>query len=227
MTQSKTSWIAFLLCMLPIIYCRHGGFLKRYFLNFRQPVFMATALALFMIVTTLVVAVIAFAPTGSFFSTFFVSRAGADMMTLTGRDRIWEIAVHEWQRNRLFGYGLTIWDEAHRARIGISGAVTAHSQFYQTLGSAGIVGVVGLLVYAVTLFWYALKTMRISQGLTFALFLMLLARSVSEVPLTMVGYYGSEELTHILILMVIASNFSKLKEDAVVAKTFPSPLLSR
>jgi O-antigen ligase len=226
MTQSKTSWIAFLLCILPIVYCRYGGFLKRYFLNFRQPIFMAAALSLSMVVATLVVVIIAFAPTGNSLGGFFETRAGAEMMTLTGRDHIWEIAVHEWHRNHLFGYGLTMWDDAHRARIGISGAVTAHNQFYQTLGSAGIVGVVGLLVYSVTLFWYAFKTMRVSQGLTFALFLMLLVRSVSEVPFTMVGYYGAEELTHILLLMVIASHFSKLKEDAVVSKTFQSPVLS-
>ncbi len=216
--QSKTSWICFLLSMPCLVYFRYGAFLKGYFFDFRRPILLVTFLSLAMVFVTAIALIIMFGPTGNPLSSFFVTQAGADLMSMTGRNEIWAVAVREWNRNPLFGYGLTIWNDAHRARIGIPAAVTAHSQFYQTLASAGIVGVVGLFVYVLTLFWFVMKTVRVSQGLTLAFFLMLLFRSVSEVPLTMVGYYGPSELTHILILMVIASHFSALHKDEANSK---------
>jgi O-antigen ligase len=202
--QSKTSWITFLLGAACLAYFRYIGFLKRYFFDFRRPIFLAVFLFMGMIVVAGITVIIMFGPTGNPLSSFFVTQAGAELMTLTGRDQIWAVAVREWHRNPLFGYGLTIWNDAFRARIGITGAVHAHNQFYQTLSSAGIVGVVGLVLYVLTLFWFVLKTARVSQGLTLALFVMLMLRSVSEVTLTMVSHYGPNELTHSLMLMVIA-----------------------
>jgi exopolysaccharide production protein ExoQ len=210
LAQSKTSWICFSLSVPCMLYFRYGALIARYLFDFRRPVFLVTFLMGGMLVLMGAVMVIMFGPLGNPLSSFFYSQAGADLMSMTGRNEIWAVALREWNRNPLFGYGLTIWDEKHRARIGIPAAVTAHSQFYQTLASAGIVGVAGLIVYAVTLLRYALKTVRVSQGLTLSFFLLLFMRSISEVPLTMVGYYGPDELTHILILMVIASHFSLL-----------------
>lgn len=223
--QSKTSWITFSLSTLSLSYFRYSDVLKKYFFDFRRPFFLVTTLSLVMIMFTVLISLVLFSSSGNFLNAFLMSQAGADLMTMTGRAQIWEVAVLEWQRNPLFGYGLTIWNDAHRAKIGISAAVTAHSQFYQTLSSSGIVGVIGLVIYVLTLLFYALKTVRVSQGLTLALFLMVMFRSMSEVPLTMVGYYGPDELTHLIILMVIASHFSGLQTNAANLKTPPAHAL--
>lgn len=225
LAQSKTSWIAFLLSMPCLAYFHYSGLLRHYFLDFRRPVFLIVTLCAVMTIVTTIVIVVMFGPRGNPLSSFFMSQAGADMMSMTGRDEIWAVAVREWQRNRLFGYGLTIWDSAHRARIGIPAAVTGHSQYYQTLGSSGIIGVIGLFVYALVLFWHAFKTAQFSKGLTLALCLMTLFRSVSEVPFSMVGYFGQNEFTHIFILMVIAAHLKIRSENSSMA-TIHSKLIS-
>ncbi|WP_394754506.1 O-antigen ligase family protein [Crenothrix sp.] len=225
--QSKTSWLTFILCLSCLAYFRYAAFLKGYFFDFKRPVFLAAFLSVGMVVVTMFAMTLMFGSAGNPLSTFFMSRAGADLMTLTGRDEIWAIAVREWRYNPLFGYGLSIWNEAHRSKIGMPNAVTAHNQFYQTLSSAGIVGVVGLCFYVLTLFWFALKTAKASQGLTLAFFIMVMMRSVSEVTLSMIGYYGPEELTHVLILMVITSHWIAHRAPVANSQATPKFILAR
>lgn len=139
---------------------------------------------------------------------YLSTREGTDLLSLTGRNLIWEVAVQEWQRNPLFGAGLQLWTDSFRMQIGLSGAVHAHSQFFQSLSTAGIVGVVGLIFYAIVLMRCSLITAKASEGLAPALFVLLLIRSISEVPMSMIGY-GTEQLTHLLLLMIIAANLAK------------------
>jgi len=64
---------------------------------------------------------------------------------------------------------------------------------------------VGLVVYIVILFVFAMKTGRSSRGLSMALFSLIILRSASEIPLNMTGFDG-DNLTHILLLTVVAGN---------------------
>jgi O-antigen ligase len=168
-----------------------------------------------MMTTVTILGIVLFGDIGNQINMYFSSGAGADMMTMTGRDKIWAVALNEWHNNPMFGYGLTIWNEAYQAKIGIPGAVSAHNQFFQTLSSAGIIGVSGLFVYVTTLFWFSLKTAKSSQGLTIALFGVLIFRSISESAFTI----NSIEFTHILLLMIIGAQFKPNNQQ----KPFMSP----
>jgi exopolysaccharide production protein ExoQ len=207
LTQSKTSWIAFLLSAFCICYVRYADFLVKWLFDFRRPNAPAVFLLMLILAASILGFYFIFGKGGESILSFFTTDEGSKLLSLTGRDQIWEVAVQEWRNNPLFGYGLTIWDEDHRAKIGIPSAVSAHSQFYQTLSSAGIVGVAGLVIYVITLFRFSLITSKASRGLSIALFMVIFLRSASETPLIMESL-GPEVIPHLLLLMVIASNFA-------------------
>jgi hypothetical protein len=54
------------------------------------------------------------------------------------------------------------------------------------------------------LLWLSLRFARATQGLSIGLFMALVLRSVSEVPLLMFGY-SPDLIIHVLLLMVLAS----------------------
>lgn len=205
--QSKTSWISFIICMSCMGYFKYGHYLKQRLFDLKKPVVPTVFILMTMGATATVLGMIMFSDVLNKISLFFSTRAGADLMTMTGRIRIWDAAINEWRSSPLFGYGLTIWDEKHRARIGLSVAFHAHNQFYQTLASSGIVGVTGLVIYVITLIRFTLKTVRSSQGLTLAILLMLFLQSISEVPLAISGHFSFDAITHLLLLMIIAGQF--------------------
>lgn len=128
---------------------------------------------------------------------------GAQLATLTGRDRIWAAAAQEWREHPVFGYGLSLWDPAYRLGIGLPQATHAHNQLMDDAARAGSVGVASLVVYLALLATLAGRRVRPSAGLTLALFLALVIRGVSEVPLVLLGY-GSDLFTHLLLLVAIA-----------------------
>lgn len=201
--QSKTSWISFIICMSCMGYFKHGDYLKQRLFNLKNPMLSAAFILLTMATVSVVLGMVMFSDVTHKISYFLSTRAGADLTTMTGRVRIWEVAINEWRSNPLFGYGLTIWDDAHRAKIGLPWAYSAHNQFYQVLASAGVFGVAGLVTYVMTLLWFTLKTARSSQGLTLGIFVMLFLQSISEVPLAISGHFSYDAITHLLLLMVI------------------------
>lgn len=205
--QSKTSWVSFIICMACMGYFKYGHYLKQRFFDLRNPVLPIMFILMTMGTAAAVLGIIMFSDVLNKIGLFFSTRAGSDLMTMTGRIRIWDAALNEWRSSPVFGYGLTIWDEQHRARIGLPVAFHAHNQFYQTLASAGIVGVTGLVIYVITLIRFTLKTARSSQGLTLAILLMLFLQSISEVPLAISGHFNFDAITHLLLLMIIAGQF--------------------
>lgn len=200
--QSKTSWIAFIICLSCLVYYRHGDIPGKSFIRSNPSALMAIIL-----LAMLGCCALAFTAMfgGDDIASFFETRAGADLLTLTGRDQIWEVAVDEWRSNPAFGYGLDIWNEGHRQQIGLPWAFNAHNQFYQSLSSSGIVGALGLVFYGMALLVFTLKTRKSSHGLTLALLTLIFIRSISEVPLSLSGY-APDLLTHTLLLMLIAGH---------------------
>lgn len=204
LAQSKTSWISFVLCSACIVLARSGGeFMRRAGDPQRSELGIVTVLG-FMAFVALIAAVLMFGNLESRLASFFDSSEGAQLTSLTGRDQIWAIAYDEWRRNPLFGYGPTIWDENFRTAIGMPNATHAHNQFMDTLSRSGAVGAASLVLYALVLLVSSIRYTRVSGGLTLALFLALAFRSISEVPLDMFGY-GTELLTHMLLLMTLAA----------------------
>jgi hypothetical protein len=104
----------------------------------------------------------------------------------SGRQGVWDYTMGLWRQNPLFGYGPNLWD----ARMGLHYAALrgwtpphAHSQFYQTLGESGLVGLAGLAVFAVGVSVAAVRHAGVSRGVTLALAVALVIRSFSEPPL--------------------------------------------
>ena len=60
-----------------------------------------------------------------------------------------------------------------------------------------------MTLYALLLLVLSVRLTRATQGLSLALFLALVLRSISEVPLLMFGY-STEMFIHVLLLMVLA-----------------------
>ena len=145
-----------------------------------------------------------FGDIGGKLAAFFASSEGAQLTSLTGRDQIWAVAYDEWRRNPLFGYGPTIWDIDYRLLIGMPNATHAHNQLMDTLSRSGLVGALALGLYVLVLLVLSLRYVGISGGLSLALFLALFLRSISEVPLLLLGY-GPEFYVQVLLLVTLAA----------------------
>ena len=222
LAQSKTNWITFVLCASCLVYFRPESWLGHWRSDFKRSLVPVSLLMVGMLTTTAIgIAVMALAgKAGAFLAD---TQAGTNLLTLVGRTQIWEVALDEWHNNPVFGYGLMLWKEEHRAQFGMN-IVNAHNQFFETLASAGTVGVGGLVIYAATLLWFVIKTTKASKGLSLALFLLLLVRSITEVTLTMEAF--SAQMMHLLLLMVVASTIAS-SSDARTAQMAQVPAGSR
>jgi O-antigen ligase len=203
LAQSKTAWLAFFICTGTWLAVQRGPAMWQRLTDPMQPTLGLTTLVGGMLGLVALAAVLMFGNLGEQLSAFVNTPEGAQLASFTGRDRIWVIAFDEWQRNPVFGYGPGIWDERFRASIGMSNANHAHNQFMDTLSRAGLVGATGLTLYALLLLVLSVRLTRATQGLSLALFLALVLRSISEVPLLMFGY-STEMFIHVLLLMVLA-----------------------
>jgi O-antigen ligase len=130
------------------------------------------------------------------------TQQGYEASRFTGRDVIWSLAVQEWMRNPLFGYGITMWNETYRMQIGMDHAVSAHNQFLQTLSVAGTMGLIGLVVYLGVLVRYAIRAARPSRGLSVALLILVLLRCVTETPLQLESFLSGAFVTQLLLFHV-------------------------
>jgi O-antigen ligase len=204
LAQSKTAWLAFFICTGTLLAVQRGPDIWRRLADPMSPTLGMTTLIGCMLGIVVLAAVLMFGDLAEHLSAFINTPEGAQLASFTGRDRIWVIAFDEWQRNPVFGYGPGIWDERFRTSIGMSNASHGHNQFMDTLSRSGAVGATGLVLYALVLLVLSLRLARASQGLSLALFLALVLRSISEVPLLMLGY-STEMFIHVLLLMVLAS----------------------
>jgi O-antigen ligase len=221
MAQSKTAWLAFVLCTSAMLWVQHGSAFWRRMVNPMQPGPGQLTLAALMLGVMALAGVLMFGDVSVRLDRFINTPEGAQLTSLTGRDRIWAIAWEEWARNPVFGHGPGIWDESFRASIGMSNATHAHNQFMDTLSRAGTVGAVGLGFYASVLLWLSLRFARTTQGLSLGLFLALLLRSISEVPLLMFGY-SPDLIIHVLLLIVLASATRQARTKAPRAAFRPT-----
>jgi O-antigen ligase len=203
LTQSKTNWISFVLCAFCMAYFRPEGYFRLWLSDFRRSLVPTSVLMIGMLTAGAIgLALMVSGIAGKMEAVLADAQARSNLLTLVGRTQIWEVALDEWRNNPLFGYGLMIWKEEHRAQFSMH-IVSAHNQFYESLASAGIVGVAGLVIYAATLLWFVVKTTRASKGLSLALFLLLSIRSITEVTLSMEAF--SAQMMHLLLLMVVAA----------------------
>lgn len=130
---------------------------------------------------------------------------------MTGRGRIWEIAIDTWRDSPLLGFGARAWDPDFRAYHGIPSGVHAHNQWLQVLSVSGLFGMTVFTVYLGLLGWYAWKTSGASRGLTLGLFLVVLVRMISEVPLESRALTTADFAVHLLLLYSIFTYSARVR----------------
>lgn len=203
LAQAKTSWICFVVCTCCVLLVRDGpGFWRRIGDPFR-PEFGVAWISAFMAVVLGIALLLMFGHLDQKLADFFSSSEGQQLSSLTGRDKIWAIAYDVWQRNPVFGYGPNLWDDSFKAAIGMPFATHAHNELLDALSRSGTVGGAGLVIYALVLLTLSLRYARATDGLSLALFAILLLRSISEVPLILFGY-GAELITPMLLIMTLS-----------------------
>jgi len=201
LTQSKTAWVAAMVAV-PLLHLLRSSYAKRS--DDTPPVRSSSAMSL-TATSTLSLGVVGvfvllvLPQLGVSIYGGVGAMLGDDVSTLHGRDVIWALAVEEWARNPLFGYGVTIWDAAYRAQIGMLHAYSAHNQFFQSLSAAGLFGVIGLVIYLAILSRNAISARHKTRGLSVALLVFVLARCVTEAPLEVGAFLIGEFPAHLLL----------------------------
>ena len=216
LAQSKTVWatvpmlLAFVWLPLALTRASASGDGRR---DFRRTV-VAVSGAIGVLVL-LAAASVAFDVIG------FIEHRG-DLLTLTGRTQIWDITLQAWRENVLFGYGASIWGPDRQREYQMFYVGQAHNQVVQTLGEAGVVGLVLLLLYLGTLLVAALKTFVASRGIVLILLTLMLVRCVTEAPMRAEGILSWSTFVHVL-LIVMACHFMRApRPDAAQDRRRPA-----
>ena len=216
LAQSKTAWIAFIISALCMVLVRNtSGSVERIGDPRANSFGVLLLLGVIVAAVALLVGVVVFDLPGML-ADFLGSSEGAQLTSLTGRDRIWIVAMEEWRNHPVFGYGPAIWDADFRQAIGMPNATHGHNQMIDTLARCGTVGAFGLVCYAAVLLVLSVRYARATEGLSLAMFLTLAMLSISEVPLLLEGY-GPAVFTHMLLVAAIAGAAAEQRRPRMVA----------
>lgn len=135
-------------------------------------------------------------------SRFDGSGVANSVQTMSGRGVIWETAYREFLANPIFGYGPTLWDDDYRRSVSLNFAYHAHNQVLQSLAEAGLVGLVGLLAFATTMIVLSIRASGQTHGVSLAILMLFLFRSVTEVPLHPAGIGNGEMFLMIAMVCI-------------------------
>jgi O-antigen ligase len=205
LTQSKTAWAGGLLALATMAVARFYPVVSKEMQEGAPGIRSISVLMLLIGSSVAGIVVALFPDIGPNWSAIARSAANANMLDLTGRVTIWDYAFQDWERNPLFGYGPTWGDLKYRLSIRNLAAVHAHNQLVHSLAAAGLIGAVAAVSYFFVLGKYALRGFRDTQGLTVGLLVLLLARAVTEVPLSINNWGGAEVLMQLVIFVVMIS----------------------
>lgn len=120
------------------------------------------------------------------------TRAVGDMTTATGRTLIWQLAIQGGLENPIFGQGADFWGLENRLRYGYTGAIHAHNLFLQVFSRSGFIGLTSLLVFLYFLIKYSFRASIRTRGGSISLLVVLLIRSIFEVPIQPNSILGAE-----------------------------------
>ncbi|RYY64186.1 MAG: O-antigen ligase family protein, partial [Comamonadaceae bacterium] len=117
LAQSKTAWIAFLMSAAILFVVRRTAGAVDRLGDPRRNSFGVLALFAVIVVVLALLGAILVADLPDVVSDFFDTSEGAQLMSMTGRDRIWTVALEEWHNYPVFGYGPNLWDDEYRRAI--------------------------------------------------------------------------------------------------------------
>lgn len=192
LAQSKTAWVVGLLVVPVIAWYRLGK---------GQGIDIRIAIALFLVFALAFAALLLVDPL-DLWERMSATKLGGDALSLSGRGQIWSIALGEWHRNPIFGYGPDIWGPGFREQIAMPYAFSAHNQFLQSLSSAGVLGVVGLVAYMGAMTSALLRAAKTTRGVSVALLVMVLTRCVTETPLDLGSVMNGDFLTQVVVFSI-------------------------
>jgi len=215
--QSKTAWTSTMVCILIVAFTNYRAVLSKALLDPERPALSVGLLLAGLIGLAGLVFTILFVDIGGVANSFLSSKEGENITSLTGRDKIWQIAFDEWAKYPVFGYGLSLFDANFRELIHMSAAQHAHNQFIDVLARAGAVGAACLVFYWLVLLYWSVRYTKATKGLTLLLSTALYMRSISEIPFVMSGY-GVDFLVHILLLALICGAHEKQQLELVQKK---------
>lgn len=204
LAQSKTAWIAALIC---ILFVRWSWIKSRIFDGdgWRATIGVGITLCFFL---ALGIIVIGF---GISFEKLMQSLNDSGISTFTGRTEIWRVTLEEFFKSPVYGYGPSLWDMQFRIERGMLGAGQAHNQFIQALGQSGGIGALSMLAYIWVLLYVVCKAWEASQGLAFVLLVLMLVRCFSESPLRMGSAMGWDNWLHYTLFVAAAASAATLK----------------
>lgn len=180
LSQAKTTWICFLLVLI-----------IRFFINLstnrsiRLKYTFISSIYLFL--TTFITLIFS----NKIFTFITDKLSDPEVITLTGRLPIWLITIDAWLQRPILGIGFTLWDNDMRMEFSRFNREwtpnTAHSQFFQALGSTGVLGFAVLIIYFILLFKLSAKLRFTSNWLSVYLILFAITRSFTEVWIRLQG----------------------------------------
>jgi O-antigen ligase len=224
LAQSKTAWLSFVLSVVIMLVYRNGSTINRRLFDPTRPTLVIGVVAVFVFGVLATAGVLVWGNLGTKLINFLDSAEGNQLMTLTGRDQIWAIALSEFNANPILGYGANLFSFEYRLSIGLLNAGHGHNQLMDTLGRSGLVGTVPLLIYFVLLTVYSFKYAMATRGLSLAIYVVLAFRCVSEVPLS-VATNGHEFAAHLtLLLVIVGAALAERKVVPIKSKRPATPL---
>ena len=203
LAQSKTTWLVAIIVIPIQLYYKRNNHAEKSAKNLKYQTTLLYLSAISILIAVLLIAIMV-----SNLENGWLESVNLDhFLTFTGRDRIWTVAISEWKKNILFGYGPTIWDTEFRKLIGMNYAATAHSQFFQSLSMAGSLGFAGMVIYLIVLGKFSISARHQTAGLSLGIFLILFFRCFTETPLV-TGYIMAAEIVGHLLLFHICVAYS-------------------
>jgi O-antigen ligase len=197
LSQSKTTWIIALICLMIFIFKRwdkiHNGILK-----------ILIGLSFFAIISY-----------GTALGAYFFGHQVIDILnnpevlTLTGRLFIWIYAWGYWLENPWFGHGFAAWSSdkvIDNLSILNWAAPHAHNQFLQTLTEGGIIGEIILMGFFISILYTINRHKRTGQGVIILVITLFLCRSITEV---IIDYRIGSPLLLLWIVLILVISWRK------------------
>ena len=200
LAQSKTIWLTGLLMVLVIVVSRVRSQFNHEFKTAR--VGWGTVVSLSTFVGTGFVFLWLFS--GSAAGLLNTLMADSEVSSLTGRADIWRVTLDTWHRDPWFGYGPSLWDIEFRiTHHGALAAWHAHNQFLQALGEGGVVSLAAIVIYLGAFTYYAIRFASQTGGVTLALLLLILIRTITEVPIRFSVLLDATFFVHVVVFAVL------------------------
>lgn len=125
-----------------------------------------------------------------------------NITSLTGRDIIWDLALQEFYKSPILGYGGDLFSPEYREIVGYKNATHGHNLFIDALGRAGILGFLSYTILFLLLIFYSFKYSVATKGLSVALFTILFFYSLSSVTINWRDLGTSDILLFSLIIVI-------------------------